>query len=105
MVDSGAPKTSLTAAADLFFIRSDYRARTTPTYFSDDAEQRVGIVWQPDVYATAGRLARQFGAQRLVDVGCGDGAKLVELRSSFDLYGIDFGANIAACRDRYQFGT
>jgi SAM-dependent methyltransferase len=63
------------------------------------------MVWQPDVYSTAARVAERLGAQRIIDIGCGDGQKLAELRSRFDLYGIDFGANIEACRRDYDFGT
>jgi SAM-dependent methyltransferase len=91
--------------AETFFIRPDYHARTTPVYFSDDPEQRVGLVWQPDVYVAAARVAQECGARRLVDIGCGDGQKLMQFRTSFDLFGIDFGDNIAACRSRYDSGT
>ena len=96
---------SRSSSAETYFIRSDYRARATPAYFSDDAEQRVGLIWQPDVYASAARLAQRCAAQRLVDVGCGDGQKLAQFGSQFDLCGIDFGANIEACRRRYGFGA
>jgi SAM-dependent methyltransferase len=96
---------SRSVSAETYFIRSDYQARTTPAYFSDDAEQRVGLIWQPDVYAVAAGLAERYAAQRLVDIGCGDGQKLVQLHSRFDVCGIDFGANIEACRRRYSSGT
>jgi SAM-dependent methyltransferase len=92
-------------SAGTYFIRSDYRPRATPTYFSDDAEQRAGLIWQPDVYAIAAGLAERCAARRLVDVGCGDGEKLVQFGSRFDVCGVDFGANIEACRLRYGFGT
>ncbi len=98
----GNPATSSAAS---FFVRADYRARALPAYFTDEPAQRVGQVWQPDVYPIAARVAERYGARHLVDVGCGDAQKLVALRGRFDLCGIDFGANIQACRRRYDFGT
>lgn len=47
-----------------------------------------GPVWQPDVYPLAACLAVESGCSTLVDVGCGNAAKLLQL-DSFELVGID----------------
>lgn len=84
------------------FVPRDYTARERPEYF---VAEREGIVYQPDVYAEAARLAREHGLGRVIDVGCGDGRKLAALHPEFELVGIDYGENLEACRARYDFGT
>src|SRR4051812_42813723 len=76
-----------------------YRRRDTPSY----PHQRVGALrkqWQPDVYLAARALAAALPATRIVDVGCGNGAKLIELAraSGIAAIGIDRGANLARAR-------
>lgn len=83
-------------------IRSGYNTRVVPEYFDDDLG---GVVWQPDVYADAGRLAQEIGARRVIDVGAGDGSKLVALHPGFDLIGLDFGKNVERSAQLYPFGT
>jgi len=76
---------------DRYAIRSGYTIRPTPEYFDDDLG---GVVWQPDVYGDAGRIASRLVARRVIDVGAGDGTKLAALHPVFELIGIDFGANV-----------
>jgi len=56
--------------------------------------------WQPDVYIAARQLAKARGAKRIIDVGCGNGAKLIELAEDCPTIGIDFGANFDRARER-----
>jgi len=79
-----------------------YQSRLDPEYFVD---QDYDGVWQPDVYPEAAALARRLSARRIVDVGCGTAEKLVALHPDFEIVGIDYGSNIAACRARYDIGT
>jgi SAM-dependent methyltransferase len=89
---TGVPTPSWTA--------SRYRRRDTPSY----PHQPVGArrkQWQPDVYLAAEALAVALPARRLVDVGCGNGAKLIELAArcpGVATIGIDRGANLARAR-------
>ena len=83
---------------DRYAIRDGYTIRPTPEYFDDDL---VVVIWQPDVYGDAGRIAGRIGATRIIDVGAGDGSKLAELRPPFDLIGIDFGANVDRSEARF----
>jgi SAM-dependent methyltransferase len=85
-----------------YFLPSGYESRLEPEYFVDE---ELNAVWQPDLYPEAAAIARRLGARRIVDVGCGTAAKLVELYPEFEIVGIDFGSNIAACRERYDFGN
>lgn len=76
-----------------------YRRRDTPSY----PHQPVGALrkqWQPDVYLAARAVAAALPATRIVDVGCGNGAKLIELARDARLatIGIDRGANLARAR-------
>jgi SAM-dependent methyltransferase len=87
---------------DSYAIRDGYTARLSPQYFADAPAERI---YQPDVYRDLARIAKRLGSTRLIDVGCGNGAKLVAHRDAFELVGVDFGPNIAECRARYDFGT
>jgi SAM-dependent methyltransferase len=82
-----------------------YRRRATPEY----PHQPVGALrkqWQPDVYLAARALAPALpagrdGARRIIDVGCGNGAKLIALAADCPgvaTIGIDRGANLARAR-------
>lgn len=50
------------------------------------------VIWQPDVYAEARVIADQAGIRRIIDVGCGNGEKLVHFfpESEFQTAGLDF---------------
>jgi tRNA G46 methylase TrmB len=91
---TGVPTASWTATR--------YRRRDTPEY----AHQPPGALrkqWQPDVYLAARALARALPARRVIDVGCGNGAKLIALASGCPgvaTIGIDRGANLARARAR-----
>ncbi len=90
---------------DAYGIRDGYVHRDEPDYYHDDSAARQDITWQPDVYHDAARIATRLGATRIVDIGSGDGVKLVALHPGFAIVGIDFGANLDVVRSRYPFGT
>ena len=77
-----------------------YRRRTHPEY----PHQPVGALrkqWQPDVYLAARALVAALPASRIVDVGCGNGAKLIELAArcpGVATIGVDRGANLDRAR-------
>jgi SAM-dependent methyltransferase len=92
------------AVPDAYGIRDGYVHRDEPDYYHDDASARQDITWQPDVYRDAARIAIRLGAERIIDIGSGDGLKLVALHPGFAITGIDFGANLGVVRSRYPFG-
>src|SRR5438874_5273870 len=78
-----------------YHLKPGYVERLEPEYWLDEATE---VLWQPDVYLEAAALAGRLGARRIVDVGCGYGEKIGPYRDEFEIVGIDFGSNIAACR-------
>lgn len=87
-----------------YFIKEGYRSREKSDYFEDSIVEAIGIVHQPDVYPFAGYLARRFGCTHIIDIGCGRAQKLVGLHPEFQIIGVDYGANIRYCRERYRMG-
>lgn len=85
-----------------YCLPQGYQARLEPQYFADEDYEGV---WQPDVYPEGAALAKRLGARRLVDVGCGTGQKAASLHPDLEIIGIDYGSNIEACRESYDFGT
>lgn len=85
---------------DPYFIKDGYRSRPEPEYAKD--MENDGVIWQPDVYPEAARVAGVLGATCIVDVGCGSGTKLIALRPLFEVIGMDLpGPNLELCRSRY----
>jgi SAM-dependent methyltransferase len=76
--------------------------RGAPEYYPD--EPPLGILYQPDVYRVARRLAERSGATRVIDVGCGAGDKLAALHPQFQIIGVDIGENLERCRARHPEG-
>lgn len=104
--EGAAPKPVKTARrADGYELPAGYRARPQPEYYVDSAEGDGGVTWQPDVYPLAADLARSLGCNTIVDIGCGHARKLSQLHPEFELIGVDYGPNIAHCRQQYRFGT
>ncbi|MFJ9451917.1 methyltransferase domain-containing protein [Herbaspirillum sp. NPDC101397] len=89
--------------AESFFIKPGYRARTQPEYYADIHDD--GTIWQPDVYPLAATLARQYECKYIIDIGCGRARKLARLYPEFEIIGLDFGSNLAHCRQEYPFGN
>lgn len=87
----------------VYELKPTYISRVEPTYFEDALPDSTA--WQADVYRLAAILARQVGAKRLVDVGCGRGEKLMQYAHQFEVTGIDFGNNIDYCRQQHHTGS
>lgn len=66
------------------------KAREVNTIYEDIPHNNV--VWQPDVYAEARAVADQNNIRRIIDVGCGNGEKLVHFfpAEHFQTVGLDF---------------
>ncbi len=87
-----------------FCLKTGYQSRTNAEYFEDSIEETGGIIWQPDVYVIAGGLASLLGCTKIIDLGCGQGHKLVRLHPEFDIVGIDSGINLQYCRQHHDCG-
>lgn len=87
-----------------YCLPANYTSREKPEYFVDAPQQ---MVWQPDVYPLALKLATALGLTVIIDIGCGRAAKLAELyrlQPQLTYIGIDFGANIQWCSAHHNFG-
>lgn len=93
----------IVTTAESFFIKSGYRARTQAEYYADIHDD--GTVWQPDVYALAAVLARQYECKYIIDIGCGRAGKIAKMFPEFQIIGLDFGSNLEFCRQHYPFGN
>jgi Glycosyltransferases involved in cell wall biogenesis len=87
-----------------YFIKDGYQSQEKCQYFEDFIADANGVVHQPDVYPFVGYLARKFGSQNIVDLGCGRAQKLVALQPEFQTVGVDYGVNIRYCRSHYDSG-
>jgi Putative methyltransferase len=85
-----------------FCIKEGYVERARPTYFIDDGGS--GITFQPQVYT----WAEQVVERGILDVGCGQAGKLVELHEQhpdWTFIGIDYGVNIDWCAANFPWGS
>lgn len=89
-----------------FCLKPCYRSRATPVYHDESGgTPDDAVVYQPEVYEVARRAARHFRSSAVIDIGCGSARKLISFHPEFAIVGVDFGQNIAACREKYPFGT
>jgi len=75
-------------------------AREINSIYEDTAQNNV--VWQPDVYAEARSLAARNNIRRIIDVGCGNGQKLVHFfpNEMYETIGLDFDGSLKlACKE------
>lgn len=73
-------------------------AREINALYEDSPHDHV--IWQPDVYAEARCIADSFAIKRVVDVGCGNGEKLIHFfpTTEFESTGLDFHGSLALAR-------
>ena len=89
---------------DDLFLKPGYVSRPVPEYFEDVTPESDGVVWQPETYLYVAHLARRFGCDTVLDLGCGRGLKLAGLHPEFKIVGVDYGGNIDQCRATYPHG-
>lgn len=87
-----------------YFIKPGYAPRLIPEYYFVAPDAQRGRVYQPFVYPLAFSLARRAGCTTLIDIGSGNGEKLIAAHPEFKIIGMDFGANLEACQQNYPFG-
>lgn len=68
-------------------------------YFDTPAE----TIWQPDVYQFARKVADDANITSVIDIGCGNGDKLVEAfdHKKYKLTGMDYAGSLEIARDRH----
>ena len=60
-----------------YFIKSDYKSRDEPIYYDNRPGAISDIIHQPDAYLFAAHLAAKYGADAIIDIGCGSARKLM----------------------------
>lgn len=75
-----------------YCLPPNYSNNTDPKYFSDN--ETVNIIYQPQVYELAYKLAEKINAKYIIDIGSGNGYKLKPFINSYEIIGIDFGNNL-----------
>lgn len=86
------------------FLPDDYLARDDVNYFDDSPYAASDVVHQPDVYYAADYFCRAARRSTIIDIGCGNGRKLLDVRTDKKV-GVDFGINIEACRRKHPTGA
>jgi 2-polyprenyl-3-methyl-5-hydroxy-6-metoxy-1,4-benzoquinol methylase len=79
-------------------IKSDYVERQSVPYFVDDISDDR---YQWDTYRQARRIVDALRIRTVLDLGCGDGRKLVEFFGHLNTIGCDIGVNLQRARKEY----
>ncbi|MFY0543718.1 methyltransferase domain-containing protein [Brevibacillus sp. H7] len=89
------------ATANHYCMNSKYKTRLKPKYYSllDDG------AYQPNVYRLAKFIAERIKCQNIIDIGSASASKLTAFHPRFHIIGVDFGANVQYCREKFSFGT
>jgi glycosyltransferase involved in cell wall biosynthesis/SAM-dependent methyltransferase len=80
-------------------LKTTYSSRIVPAYFEDTLTDSGA--WQADVYRLAAQWAEKLHSRVLVDLGCGNGSKLIRYGQDFAIVGYDYGSNLDRAR-RYK---
>lgn len=72
-------------------IKHGYVPRLNNAYYDDFTGTTI---WQPDVYTALIKLARRRGIKTIIDIGSGNGEKLVPYKDEFKFIFVDFGTNL-----------
>jgi 2-polyprenyl-3-methyl-5-hydroxy-6-metoxy-1,4-benzoquinol methylase len=84
-----------------FFTKPGYQHRTDPAYHDDREYISTDIVHQPDAYSILEFLGLRFGADTVIDIGCGAARKLLALTGFGTRIGVDHGPNLEFCRQNH----
>lgn len=90
----------MTKALPTYGIRKDYESNLNNDYYSDEPE--TGVTWQPDVYDRAIKYAKSNNIQNIIDIGSGNGEKLVKFKNDFNITFIDFGPNLDTIKSKFN---
>lgn len=75
-----------------YCLPNNYIFNTNPKYFSDNIN--TDTIYQPHVYQLAYQLAIKTNIKYIIDIGAGNGHKLIPFNNNYEIIGIDFGNNI-----------
>lgn len=70
----------------MFRLPDGYKIRTEPVPFLDVPQP---MTWQPDVIPFAAEVARDYGLDTIIDIGCGGARQLSKVAGEFRCIGVD----------------
>jgi len=82
-----------------YCMRKDYIARTEYSHFND---QGFEDAWQLEVYLHALGLMKKYKLEKIIDVGCGSGYKLMTYLGEYETVGIELAENMDFLRKKYS---
>ncbi len=83
-----------------YFIKDNYTENLNNLYYDDAPAD--GAVWQPDVYRYAAAYAKSHGIKNIIDIGSGNGDKLLAHRDELNITFIDFGTNLDTIKEKFR---
>ncbi len=72
-------------------IKPDYHHRESVEPFPDQETERI---FQPHIYEFAKYLCERLNSRYLIDIGCGNGVKVMDFPEGAQKIGIDYGPNL-----------
>lgn len=82
-----------------YFIKECYKSNLNPDYYQDVPQN---IEYQHHVYQLASYLAKRSGAKYVIDLGSGNGNKLVKYFGDFNIITVDFGDNSSYVNNKFK---
>jgi glycosyltransferase involved in cell wall biosynthesis len=82
-----------------YFIKEGYTSNLKPDYYQDVPQN---IEYQHHVYQLSAYLAKRSGATYVIDLGSGNGNKLVKYFGEFNIITVDFGDNSSYVNDKFE---
>jgi hypothetical protein len=83
-----------------FFLPSGYQHRDKTERCNQNDYENSGKIICPEIYEIVQVLIAGTHRSRIIDIGCGDGEKLVKANANRKI-GLDFGENILRCKRTY----
>lgn len=74
-----------------YFIKEGYRCNYNPQYYLDN---KCNFIYQQDAYNLAYYLAERSDVKYVIDIGGGNGEKLIKFKDRFEIIIVDFGDNL-----------
>jgi hypothetical protein len=89
-------------SAESYFIKKEYIARGEYHHHDDT---NLKDEYQNEVYLAAYELAKEQGLERIADIGCGSGYKLLKYFGDLDTTGFEIEPTLSALRKMHPFNS
>jgi len=81
-----------------FFIKENYTSRNEYIHYNDQNEEDT---WQLEIYLHALGLMKKDSLQKVIDIGCGSGYKLVTYLGEYETIGLELDENLDFLNEKY----